>query len=69
MARRFRKEDGELMTRTFAHGSIADGAAWDVPLTGDEIAALAAGVCPTLIRPDRLKYFCPHKCGMRPANG
>lgn len=57
------------MATEYKHGSIAEGAAWDVALTDAEVQMLKNGYCPTLIRPDRLKYFCPHTYGMRPANG
>lgn len=42
-----------------AKGSIAEAAIWDVALTDDEIAALAKGVSPLLIRPESLKRYWP----------
>ncbi len=39
-------------------GSIT-GAGWDVVLTREEIARLASGISPLLIRPDRLVYYAP----------
>lgn len=40
-------------------GAIAEAAAWSVALDAAEIAALAKGVCPTLIRPTALLAYWP----------
>lgn len=43
----------------FALGSFAEAALWNVALTTAEIAALAAGVCPLLVRPTSLVSYWP----------
>jgi hypothetical protein len=40
-------------------GAIAEAAAWSVALDAAEVAALAKGVCPTLIRPTALLAYWP----------
>jgi hypothetical protein len=40
-------------------GYIAEGAIWETDLTADEIGALHHGVCPLLVRPDKLKAYWP----------
>jgi hypothetical protein len=42
-----------------ANGDIAECAIWDVDLTAEEAAMLAAHVCPLLVRPSRLVFYCP----------
>lgn len=40
-------------------GSIAEAAIWDIDLTADEIAVLAAGYSPLFVRPQNLKAYWP----------
>jgi len=40
-------------------GRIAEAAVWNVALNVDEIAALASGVSPRLIRPSALRFYAP----------
>ena len=40
-------------------GSIADAAIWNVALTADEIASLAAGASPLTVRPQSLVFYAP----------
>lgn len=44
---------------TFLDGGIADVALWNVALSADEIAALAKGISPLLIRPAALAFYAP----------
>ena len=41
------------------NGKMAMTAIWDVALTDQQIMALAKGVSPFLIRPDKLRFYCP----------
>lgn len=41
------------------NGQIAEAAVWDVALTDAEMAALAKGVSPLLVRPTSLVYYWP----------
>lgn len=43
----------------YFNGSLAEGAVWDVELTAAEIASLAAGATPRLIRPASLRAYVP----------
>lgn len=47
------------VTQQFANGSVAELATWAVALTQEEMTALAAGVSPFLIRPDKLVAYYP----------
>jgi hypothetical protein len=40
-------------------GSIAEAAIWNVALTDDEVAVLATGVSPLLVRPQSLVFYAP----------
>lgn len=44
---------------TFTNGRIAEAAIWNVALTDDEVASLATGIRPSLIRPDSLVFYAP----------
>ncbi len=46
-------------TPNFFDGNIAEAAIWNVALSATDMAALAAGVCPLLIRPDALVFYSP----------
>ena len=41
------------------NGAIADAAIWNIVLTDDDVATLAKGVSPRLVRPDRLVAYWP----------
>lgn len=41
------------------NGSIADAAIWNVALTADEVASLAAGASPLTVRPQSLVFYAP----------
>lgn len=43
----------------YFNGDIAEAAAWNVALDTSEIAALAAGYSPQLIRPSGLQFYAP----------
>jgi hypothetical protein len=43
----------------FTNGRIAEAAIWNIDLTDDEIAALAEGFRPSLIRPSALVFYAP----------
>lgn len=43
----------------FFAGDIARVGVWNVALTADEIASLAKGFCPCMIRPQSLAFFAP----------
>lgn len=51
-------DNGGTLGGNVAH-ELADIAVWSVTLTADERAALAAGVSPLLIRPDKLEIYLP----------
>ncbi len=38
---------------------LGEGAGWSVELTADEMKALASGISPALVRPDKLVYYIP----------
>jgi len=40
-------------------GDVAEAALWDTDLTDDEIAALAQGFSPSMVRPDQLLAYAP----------
>lgn len=42
-----------------ANGDIAEAAIWNVALSTTDMLALAAGVCPLLIRPNALVFYSP----------
>lgn len=44
---------------TFMNGRIAEAAIWNEALTDAEIASLARGFRPSLIRPDKLVFYSP----------
>ena len=48
-----------LAPATFTNGRIAEAAIWNVALSDGEIAALATGVIPYLVRPAALKGYWP----------
>ena len=50
---------GDSTPGGYFSGSIAWPAIWNVALTDDEVAQLALGVCPLLIRPQNLVAFWP----------
>lgn len=41
------------------NGSLAEPAIWNVALAQADLSALAAGVCPLLVRPDALVFYAP----------
>jgi hypothetical protein len=43
----------------FTNGRIAEAAIWNEALNDDEIAALANGFRPSLIRPNKLVFYVP----------
>jgi len=43
----------------YLNGAVADVGVWNVALTADEVAALAKGVSPLLIRPSALVHYAP----------
>ena len=43
----------------YSHGDIADVGIWSAALTDDEIAALAMGASPLLVRPTQLWFYAP----------
>jgi len=43
----------------YMSGSVADAAVWNVALTDADVAMLALGLCPLLIRPDALVAYWP----------
>lgn len=43
----------------FALGAIADLGIWDIALAASDVASLAAGVCPLLVRPESLVAYWP----------
>lgn len=43
----------------FMNGRIAEAAVWNVVLTADELASLAAGFKPSRIRPQNLVFYAP----------
>lgn len=43
----------------YTSGMIAEAAIWDVDLSGSEVAALAKGILPTLIRPQSMVFYNP----------
>lgn len=52
----------ETLARVFGivlKSSRYEGALWDCELTADEIRALASGVSPLAVRPDRLVEYVP----------
>lgn len=51
---------------SFADGDIAEAAVWDVALTAAEIASLAAGFSPVVIRPASLVFYAPLSLGASP---
>ncbi len=51
--------NGALTAGYYFDGEIADAAVWNVVLTADEQAALAAGVSPLLVRPESLMCYHP----------
>lgn len=51
-------DNGGTLGGNVAH-ELADVAVWSTTLTSDERAALAAGVSPLLIRPDKLEIYLP----------
>ena len=44
---------------SFANGNIAEAAIWDVALTDAEVAILAKGFSPLLVRPQSLVFYAP----------
>ena len=51
--------DTENGDSAYLSGSIAEAAVWDVNLTDAEIASLAKGFSPKLIRPQNLVFYIP----------
>jgi hypothetical protein len=51
--------NGRASPGSFLDGSILWPAVWDVALTDDEAAMLAAGINPLLVRPESLIFFAP----------
>lgn len=43
----------------FMNGRIAEAAIWSEALTDAEIASLATGIRPSLVRPDKLAFYAP----------
>jgi len=54
----FGAEDGSTQSGLMS-GRIAEAAVWDVSLTAAEMASLAAGFSPLLIRTKELKFYAP----------
>jgi len=50
-------------------GKIAEAAMWNVALTDDEVAALAQGISPNLIRPGSLWFYAPLVNGLQNLRG
>jgi hypothetical protein len=50
---------GTTVQAQFFPGWVAEAAAWNVALTANEFAALGAGICPLLIRPQNLFFYAP----------
>ncbi len=44
---------------SYFNGSVAEVGIWNVALSATDVAALAAGVCPLLVRPDALVFYAP----------
>lgn len=42
-----------------ANASVAEAAIWNAALTDDEVAVLAAGICPLFVRPTKLVGYWP----------
>jgi hypothetical protein len=63
---------GAIVRSTLANpfsGDIAEVAVWNIDLTDDEMAALAAGFCPLLIRPGNLVAYWPLIRGLKDRMG
>lgn len=43
----------------YASAAVAEAAIWNAALDDDEVAALAAGMSPLLVRPQSLVFYCP----------
>ena len=43
----------------FAQSNFAEVGVWSIALAADDIAALADGVCPLLVRPESLVFYAP----------
>lgn len=50
---------GSSVPTNYADGLIAEAAIWDQVLDASEVASLAAGVCPLLVRPTALIFYAP----------
>jgi len=50
---------GDSTPGYYFDGSIAEAAIWSAALTDDEVAILAKGVSPLLVRPESLVFYCP----------
>lgn len=50
---------GSLSTFSPLNGSMCEAAIWNVALSADEILSLSKGVCPLLIRPQKLLRYWP----------
>ncbi len=46
-------------TPRYWNGNIAEAGIWSVALTSDDVAQLAAGYAPTLVRPEALELYMP----------
>lgn len=43
----------------FHNGSIAEAAVWNIALSDDDVASLAAGYTPDQVRPQSLQFYAP----------
>lgn len=50
---------GRLTPAQFCNGSIAEVAIWSAALNASEVASLAKGVSPRLVRPQSLAFYVP----------
>jgi hypothetical protein len=60
---------GSSANTLFYYGSIAEFAIWSVALSAGEMAFLASGACPLLVRPASLVLYCPLLVDFRNTKG
>ena len=54
-----REQVGAIPTNSYFSGNLAEGAIWNVALTAAEVAILAKGYSPLLVRPQNLVAYWP----------